>query len=507
MPMPIGTNPAPSAPHPYGSFHNPHRINHLRTANLRTAARSICNGYDAPRSPINILSFNRNITQAARPSVILGCRPTTRESAMLHHHRSARSALSDLPWIALLITSLLTAARPLQADQITLTDGSRIVGTIDRLAASTLVITTRFAGPLTVDTSQLQGLSSDRPLIITLTDGRTLTGQPLYSPDAGQTILSTTGSTLTITPADIHIITPVPQPSATTTATTPPSPETAPAPAPLPPAQAGATAPTLQTPPLSEADAQTAAEVEQIMKIRADADEKIANILTPPPPAPPKLWALRLELGLAGDTGNNERFAIRGRAQADRTTEINRLKTFIAGDYAEDDGRRSANEITAGTDYEHDIAARTFLFLSAQVEQDEFEDLDLRVVGTGGIGYFLIKQELQELKTRIGLGYETNEYSDNTSDEFVVAQAGYEYRLDLSQWLRFTHSLTYYPSVEDPASDYRFEMLTAAEIPIGAADSNWRLRTGMKNNFDADPQPGIERLDTSYFLNLVYNWR
>ncbi len=37
-------------------------------------------------------------------------------------------------------------------------------------------------------------------------------------------------------------------------------------------------------------------------------------------------------------------------------------------------------------------------------------------------------------------------------------------------------------------------------------DEAWKVRLSVRNQYDNVPRPGIEKLDTSYLLNLVYDW-
>lgn len=42
-------------------------------------------------------------------------------------------------------------------------------------------------------------------------------------------------------------------------------------------------------------------------------------------------------------------------------------------------------------------------------------------------------------------------------------------------------------------------------MPIGNTES-WKLRLNLRNQYDSQPRPGIEELDTVYSLNLVYDF-
>jgi hypothetical protein len=91
-----------------------------------------------------------------------------------------------------------------------------------------------------------------------------------------------------------------------------------------------------------------------------------------------------------------------------------------------------------------------------------------------------------------------------TTDE-VVAEAGYSYQQDIKKNFRFKNGITYYPSVDDPFGQYRVTADTALEFPVGTTPE-WTVRTGVRNEFDARPQADVDKLDTTYYLNLGYNW-
>lgn len=46
---------------------------------------------------------------------------------------------------------------------------------------------------------------------------------------------------------------------------------------------------------------------------------------------------------------------------------------------------------------------------------------------------------------------------------------------------------------------------TALEFPVGDAVA-WTIRAGVRNEYDALPQELVDKLDTTYYLNLGYNW-
>lgn len=323
------------------------------------------------------------------------------------------------------------------ADEVYLTDGSKLVGTVQRMDDKELVMTTGFAPELKIKPELVAGVTSDRELAVTLSNGERVVGVPVYTAEGGQKVTGTETGDVAVTDNRIATI-------------------------------------------------------------------KDENAPVPPPPGP--AWTARVEFGLTGSTGNTERNAFRGRAEANRKTDRDRLLLFLEGNYAEQSGERSQNEVFGGAKYEIDLDQKWFAFARQDLEYDEFENLDLRSTTTAGLGRFFIRKEDHELKARGGVGYQYEMFDDGTREDDVILELGYDYRVDLHKYFRFTHSLTYFPALEDPLHDYRVRAETAGEVPLGSVQ-NWKLRAGMRNDYDGNPQPGVENLDTTYFLNLVYDFK
>src|SRR5215470_9821146 len=79
-----------------------------------------------------------------------------------------------------LVSLLLSLAAPLmQADQITLTNGDRLTGTIVKTDddTKTLLMKTDLAGDVTVKWDSVTAIESSQPLHITLSDGRVVVGR------------------------------------------------------------------------------------------------------------------------------------------------------------------------------------------------------------------------------------------------------------------------------------------------------------------------------------------
>jgi putative salt-induced outer membrane protein len=370
---------------------------------------------------------------------------------------------------------LIVCAWPaaVQADVIYLEDGSRVQGQVQSLKEGTLTIETDFAGTINIDGEQMTGLRSDRTLAVILKSGDRLVGVPRYSPEDGQRLTETAAGRVALEPAQIVAITDPDDPAPATEAAR------------------------------ERMEQLKKEQQKQVEEVKADKQKQI-DALKEEKAKYEDPWSLTLQLGLNGSTGNNERLSFDGRVDATQEFPDQRLNLFSEAHYARDDGSRSQNEVRGGANLEVDVSKKTFVFGKGTLEFDEFEDLDLRSTITAGLGYFFWEKEDHVFKGRLGAGYQHESFDDGTSADEGLLEVGYDYRYDFDEQLRFTHALTYYPTLSDPTSDYRISVETAGEVPI-ASSEQWKLRLGVRNEYDAAPQPGVERLDTFYFLNLAYD--
>lgn len=343
-------------------------------------------------------------------------------------------------FLALLLFTLATPA-VLHADALYLKDGSTLVGKVTKVFEGKVNITTDFAGELTIDAEKIAGIKTDEPLTVHLESGERAVGALEYDPATQQQRVT------------------------------------------------GELAGPVATPIVSVARAWPAGAADPaIAAAEAEAARQRGK------------WAVHMELGINGQTGNSEIVNVNGRGSLKRTTPNDRLTIYAQGRLSRDNGETTAREILGGAKYEVDITKRLFAYGGFELENDEFEMLDLRVTVTGGLGYFIIREENTELKFRAGLGFQHESFQDGTDSQEPIGELGIDFQHDINEWLRFTHSTTVYPVLDD-FGEFRAVMENAAELPL-SSDKMWKLRLGIRNQYDSEPAGGADRLDTFYFANV-----
>jgi len=298
-----------------------------------------------------------------------------------------------------------------RGDEVFLKDGSRIVGAVQSVFEQKVVITTDFAGDLTSDMEKVAGIKTDEPVAVQLESGERAMGELNY--DAATRQQQVTGE--------------------------------------LAGQQAVPLARVQRVWPAGAPDPAVAA-------AQAEAERQKGK------------WAVHMELGITGQTGNSEIVNVNGRGSLKRTTPQDRLTIYAQGRLSRENGNTTAREVLGGAKYEFDITDRLFAYGGFELENDEFENLDLRATVTGGLGYFIIREEKTELKFRAGLGLQHESFADGTNADEPIAELGIDFQHDVNEWLRFTHNTTLFPVLDD-IGEFRAVMENAAELPLSSDKS------------------------------------
>jgi putative salt-induced outer membrane protein YdiY len=356
--------------------------------------------------------------------------------------------VNKLQRVAIGVLAIVSGGVVVSADVVVLHDGSRIMGNVQTLLDNKLVLETEFAGALEIDVAKIASIEIDEPVNIGMQSGDRLIGPLKWQPDLQQTVVETELGEIPVTVERVDAIWQI------------------------------------------DGKSPEALAYEQ----QLEAVQKELELARPD-------WSFTVEFGFVMQEGNTDRIDARGNLELARKTDKDLLRFFVGGQYAEDNDVRSTSEVIGGAYYEYLLTERWFAYGRQTFEYDEFEELDLRSITTVGTGYYVIKEDWHELKPRAGISYQHESFFDDTQRDNLQLEIGLDYRLDIAPWLQFTHAGAYYPTF-DGLDDYRLEFDTAFLIPLASSDM-WRLKFGMKNEYNSMPRPGVDRLDNTYYANIL----
>lgn len=255
-----------------------------------------------------------------------------------------------------LLLSVLALGPHLFADQVTLKNGDRISGSIEKSDGKTLVIKTDFAGEVTIQFSAIQEIQSTQPLHVDLPNGKSAVG-PVTTSDGNIVVTTTTNGTVT--------------------------------------------APTATVVDLRSASEQA-------------AYEKTLH------PRLSQGWAAGANVGFALTGGNSETENLAIAFIADRKTLNDHLGLYTNSVYARsttpsaatgiETTSTTANAVQGGLRYDRNIGPVLFGFGSADFQTDALQALNLRSVFGGGLGFHAIKNDRTTLDFLGGINYTRESY-------------------------------------------------------------------------------------------------
>ncbi|HXT73359.1 MAG TPA: DUF481 domain-containing protein, partial [Candidatus Angelobacter sp.] len=314
--------------------------------------------------------------------------------------------------LTVVLAVLVLLCPSLFADQITLKNGDRLTGTIEKSDAKTLVIKTESAGEVTVQWAAIDSITSTQPLHVGLNGGQMAVG-PVTTTSDGKIEISTAATGVVTTSKD------------------------------------------------------------SIVVIRSDSEEAAydATMERLQHPHLSDYWSGALDTGLSLTRGNSATLSYTLSGKAIRKTDRDKITAYTTIVYGRNDNtspsQTIAHQIQGGVRGDIDISARMFAFASTDFNSNQLQHLDLQNVIAGGIGYHLIKTKNTTFDVFGGAGYNQEYFSSYSlvnpapppplltfaavTQRNAEIELGEEFDTKVSDRTNFGENFTFYPNISGPS--------------------------------------------------------
>jgi len=334
----------------------------------------------------------------------------------------------------LLVGALLPAA---WADQVVLKNGDRLTGSIVKKDDKSLTIKTEHLGVVVAPWDQIESIVADKPIRIVLQDGRALQG------------------TLTLTGEKVEVATPQ--------------------------AKVG----------VAPAD---------ITAMRNDDEEKAYQRLLNPGWG--ELWAGTGTVGLAGTAGNAQTLTFTTGINANRTTSTDKTALYFrfitASAKINNVNEDTAEAVRGGISYAHNVSSRVFFSAFNDWEYDRFQDLDLRFVIGGGVGFHALKTERSSLDLLAGAAYNHSSFATPFVRNSAEFYWGDDYSLKLTSASSLVQSYRMFNDLTNTGI-YRVNF----DLGISTKIFKWMSwNVSVSDRYLSDPAPGRKTNDFLYTTGL-----
>ena len=243
----------------------------------------------------------------------------------------------------------LCACSLLSADQVVLKNGDTITGSVIKKDGAKLTLKSEFLGEVSIPWTAIKSLKSDQELVVVLPGGESVKGK-----------VSTSGDNLEVAA------------------------------------------------PAGEKTAPLAA----VAALRNDAEQHAWERLQHPGIF--QLWNANYDLGLALARGNARTTTLTNAFTASRVTTKDKITAHFnelwARSLANNVYSVTASNIIGGWEYNRNLNPKVFLSTLNEYDHDRFQDLDLRAVFGGGVGWNAIKSDKANLAIQGGGDYERESF-------------------------------------------------------------------------------------------------
>lgn len=345
------------------------------------------------------------------------------------NHQSAKPIVRR---IALLAAALLALAGEAAADQIALKNGDRLTGRIVKSDGKTIVFKSEMVGELGIPLENIESVTGDQPLYVGLADGRTVMG--VVTASASQTeIKSTSGEVVRV-------------------------------------------------------------ERSAIKTLRSEAEQKLYESALHPSWL--QQWSGGADFGVALTRGNSETTNIALGLAMSRETLRDKTSIYAASIYSRDKtegvSRTVANTIRFGGRYDRDFTPKLFGYGFTDLEHNGLQDLDLRWVLGGGLGYHAIRNERLSFDLLGGLAMNRENFEGDADDRTSLeAQAGQTLSYKLNARVSLKEQLFFFPNLSD-GGEYRINFDAGMTMDI-TKRIGWQIT--LSDRFLSNPPLGFRQND------------
>jgi hypothetical protein len=244
------------------------------------------------------------------------------------------------------------------------------------------------------------------------------------------------------------------------------------------------------------------------------------NAITNPPmmdpwllefvPVPPESWRRwrrpwsgSFELGADGSGGNSNTFNIRTGFDAKRKTDEQILTLDLDYHKNTNNSVETANRLYFDWRYERPHKGTLWTwFVQGTTTYDEFQPWHVRLTGSTGMGYHLVKNETTTLQARMG-GGSSREIGGPEKYFIPELNLGLDGEHKLSKRQKIKASVEYYPDVTE-FGDFRLVSKADWEVLLDE-EMNLSLKLSASDRFKR-PNPGGKLNDVDYSLVLLWKF-
>jgi putative salt-induced outer membrane protein YdiY len=218
-----------------------------------------------------------------------------------------------------------------------------------------------------------------------------------------------------------------------------------------------------------------------------------------------QLWQGGASFGLGLTQGNSDTTTVTSGVALSRRTTRDKTTVYLASLYsrdgnAEPESRTIANAIRGGARYEYDLTPRVFAYGFVDLEHNSPQDLTLRLVPGGGLGFHAIRTERAQLDLFGGAAWNREWFDEGEDRSSAEAQLGQSLTYQLGSRTSISEQFVVFPNLSD-GGEFRLNFDAAVTTAI-TKRIGWQLT--VSDRYLSNPSPGFERNDLIVTTGLTF---
>jgi putative salt-induced outer membrane protein len=343
---------------------------------------------------------------------------------------------------ATILPILVIAALPALADTVTLSNGDRVTGKVVNTAGGKLTVKTEFMGDVQIDRKGVVSIQTDEPLNVTTAAGETIVGT-----------IDTEAEKLRVTKPD---------------------------------------------------ESEVSLAIGEFEAIRDDAaqaaydreQERQNN------PGLRDFWKGTVDFGWAGAAGNARTTTLSTGAEAIRQTGFDKITLTFAQIYSSQSTTEptgsTANRISGKAGYNRDVSGKLFVYGGAAFDFDEFQNLDLRSVLGGGLGYHIIRSKPNNWDFGAGGNWNREAFSTGLTRNSFEVNLMENSDHQLNDRVKLYQSFAFFPNISN-SGEYRFNFDGGVDFKL---NSMFSLTANVSDRYLSNPIGGNKKNDVIYTMGV-----
>lgn len=247
---------------------------------------------------------------------------------------------------------------------------------------------------------------------------------------------------------------------------------------------------------------------ENVQFIRSEAEQKAydTEIDRYKNPRLIDLWAGTFDLGFTQTAGNTETETFTLGANAVRATSRDKITVNYTQIYSTSNASgpvlTTANAKRGSIAYNLNLSPKMFVFGLVDLENDQFQSLNLRFAPAGGAGYHAVKTANTVLDLSLGASLDKEFFEGGVDHSYGEILFGEQLTHKFSKTVSMNENLAFYPNVST-TGNYRLNF----DIAAVAAIKKWMgFHISASDRYLSDPLPGRKTNDILFTTGLRFTF-